>query len=350
MNWEEFFASLKAGEISKCYLFEGEEEYTKESALSQLRSKVLQGEFASLNETVLIDPSAADLIAYGETLPFLADRRLVLVRESAWFSQGRGAKDEEKAGKTDGSADEVADYLENLPDSLCLVFFVRGKANATRKLYKRIQKLGGVVSFDPLDQRTLIKWITQEMRRYGKQVERQVAEQLVFAAGRDMHVLSQEIAKLAAGSGEAPSVTAADIESLTFKTSEYKVFDLSDAVVAGNAAKALSLLQDMLAGGEQRLMLLSLLQRQYRQLLFTKILLTDRQSQDAIARVLAVPPFVARRLMGAVRSYGNQELLDACQMLTDTEYLVKSGQMPEEGSLEDAVLHLLAARREDKRA
>ena len=121
---------------------------TPESALRQLREKLLKGEFGGLNETVLLGPDAAELIACGETLPFLSDRRLVLVRESSWFSQGRGGE-EEQAGKAEGSADAVADYLDKLPDSLCLVFFVRGKANASRKLYKRIEKLGGVVSLSP---------------------------------------------------------------------------------------------------------------------------------------------------------------------------------------------------------
>ena len=143
---------------------------------------------------------------------------------------------------------------------------------------------------------------------------------------------------------------AEEIENLSVKTTEYKVFDLSDAVVAGSAGSALRLLQDMLAGGEQRLMLLGLLQRQYRQLLFTKILLGDRQPQEAIAKALGLPSFVARRLISAVRGYGIRELEGACQMLVETEYRVKSGQMPEEGALEDAVLRLLTAVREAKGA
>ena len=37
MKHTEFFAALKKGEIAPCYLFEGEEEYTKRSALRALR-------------------------------------------------------------------------------------------------------------------------------------------------------------------------------------------------------------------------------------------------------------------------------------------------------------------------
>lgn len=347
MTREAFYASLKAGEIAKCYLFEGEEEYTKESALRQLRDMVLQSEFASLNESVLMNPDESELIAHAETLPFLAKKRFVLVKESSWLSAGRSGKGEEQGGRGDSPVDQVVAYMDRLPDSLCLVFFVRGKANGTRKLYKRIQKLGGIVSFDALDQRTMVKWIARELGRYGQQIDRQTAEQLVFAVGKDMHMLSQELHKLAMGAKDSRFVSKEDIDLLSIKTSEYRVFDLSDAVVAGQTSRALVLLEDMLAGGEQRMMLLSLLQRQYRQLLFAKILGRERQSPDAMAKLLGLPAFVARRLSDTARAYDFQQLEEACQLLVDTEYMVKSGQMAEEGSLEQAVLRLLAARQQE---
>lgn len=354
MTREDFHRQMKAGEIAACYLFEGEEEYTKEAALRTLRGHVLKGEFASLNESVLLNPSEDELIARAETLPFLADRRLILVRESAWLAASRSAKGEEADDEPESSAgtkaDRVSDYVAKLPDTACLVFFVRGKANGTRKLYKRIAKLGGVFSFDPLDQPTMLRWINQVLKGYGKQMARQTAEQLLFAVGRDMHVLANELAKLAASAGDREEITREDIDAVCIKTTEYKVFDLSDAVVLGNSRRSLQLLNDMLKEGEQRLLLLALLQRQYRQLLFAKILQQSRASTDAIARELKVPSFVARKLSDAAADYSLEQLEQACGLLVDTEYLVKSGQMPEEGALEQAVLKLLAARKEPAHA
>lgn len=347
MTREAFFAELKAGRIGRLYLFEGEEEYTKESNLRLLRRTVLNNEFADLNESVLINPSADELIAHAETLPFLAEKRFVLVKESGWFAVGRARDGEQEGSKSDG-ADRLADYLENLPETLCLVFFVRGKANATRKLYKRIQKLNGVVTFDPLDQGMLIRWMQRELKGYGKQIDRRTAEQLLFAVGRDMHSLSNELAKLAAAAGDRQTVEAQDIDAVCIKTSEYKVFDLSDAVVAGRSGRALQLLQDMLKEGEQRLMLLALLQRHYRQLLFAKVYASERRPADAAARIIGVPSFVYRRLQEASARYSLEELEAACALLLDTEYLVKSGQMAEEGSLEQVVLKLLAGRQDGR--
>lgn len=350
MNRERFFDSLKAGELLRCYLFDGEEEYTKDSALKALRDQVLTGEFSDLNSSVLTNPGADELIACAETLPMMADRRFILIKESSYLAAGKGGQDEEdkKGGKAD-DADKLVRYLADLPQTVCLVFLVRGKANGTRKLYKQIAKLGGVVTFDPLDQGMMIKWIARELKGYGKQIDRHTAEQLLFAIGSDMHRLSNELGKLAASAGEREAVTGQDIQDVCAVSTEYRVFDLSDALVSGQTGRANALMQDMLREGEQRLMLLSLLQRQYRQLLFLKILTAQRLPQDEIARQLGSPPFVVRKLQPLAARYPMALLKQAYDLLIETEYLVKSGQIPEEGSLEQAVYRLLAMQMEERR-
>ena len=93
MKADEFFHSMKTGNILSCYLFEGEEEYLKESALQQLRQKVLLPPFGDMNETVLNDPDAETLITVSETLPMMADKRLVVIRDSSLlFASREGAK------------------------------------------------------------------------------------------------------------------------------------------------------------------------------------------------------------------------------------------------------------------
>lgn len=348
MTREEFYRSIKSSGILNCYLFEGEEEYTKESALRTLREAVLEEDLTGLNATVLTDPDADSLIACAETLPMMANRRFVLVKECSLLQGTKAEEEGEKPASKSGSADRIVDYVGHLPPTTCLVFHVKGKANATRKLYKKIAGLGGLVSFEPLDQSMLIKWIAKELKAYDKQIDRYSAEQLIFAAGQDMHRLYNELGKLAAYAGEREAVTEKDIEAICTKSVEYKVFDLSDAMVKGNAALASRLMGDMLREGEQRFGLLSLLERQYRQLLFIKLLSDTRMPVETLAKQLSVSPFVVRKLQPLTQTYSAKELYEAQTLLVDTEYAVKSGQMPEEGSLEQAVYRLIARRQKEK--
>ena len=347
MNREAFYQSIKSDKILLCYLFEGEEEFTKESALNTLRTLVLKDDVTGLNDTVLVDPSADELIACAETFPMMAEKRFILVKDSSLLLSGRNQENNENRNAKADSGDKVVEYIKNLPSSVCLVFYVKGKASAARKLYKQIVKLGGLVSFEPLNQNTLIKWIAKELKVYGKQIDRHTAEQLIFAVGQNMHTLAQELAKLAASAGEREAVSQQDIDDISTKSTEYRVFDLSDALVSGQAIKVSTLMHNMLSEGEHRLMLLSLLQRQFRQLLFIRILINDKQNADRIAKQMAVSPYVVRKLQPMALKYAVDELKAAYDLLVDTEFLVKSGQIPEEGSLEQAVYRILTQQRKE---
>ena len=350
MDFQEFYQQLKTGKIQKLYLFEGEEEYGKESALLDLKKALLKGPMAMMNESVLINPTDSELIAVCETLPIMEDRRLVVVKDSQLL-MGRAAKAaQEEVEETDSAPargrDSLAPYLGRLPESLCLVFFVRGKANGSKRLYKKIKDLGGIVSFDILSQDRLIRWVQKEFRAFDLQADRQVAEHLVFACGKELMSLKNEVAKIAAYAAGQGEIAREDVDRIATLSVEYKVFDLSDKVAEGRADLALPLMQEMLRGGEARLMLLALLQRHYRQLFFARIMAENRASQASMATELGVPPFVVQRIVRSAMGYDIPRLQKAYLLCIHQEYLVKSGQLSEEGSLEQLVLALIALRKE----
>ena len=354
MDYLAFYDQLKKRALQKVYLFEGEEEFIKESALSDLKKALLLGPMAMMNESVLINPQDSDLIAVCETLPIMEDRRLVIVKEMAQLSGRGSAKNEEEEGteeeedKPVKKNDALSSYLPKLPETVCLVFFARGKARGTSRLYKKIKELGGIVSFDQLEGERLIKWVAREFKAYDLLIDRQTVEHLTFACGKNLMSLKGEIAKIASYAQGQTAVTAQDIDKIATLSVDYKVFDLSDKVADGLADKALPLMEEMLRSGEQRLMLLALLQRHYRQLLFTRIMMDEGQYQGAIAGELGLPNFVARRLMNSAANYTSNQLKTAYLKCIEQEFLVKSGQIQEDGSLEQLVYVLIDISRKDR--
>ena len=97
MNHTAFFDLLKNGQPADCYLFEGAEEYIKQQALKQLYARVLPAGLEEMNLTELTDPDPDALIAAAETLPFMGDKRLVVVKECSLITAGRKSEDERKA-------------------------------------------------------------------------------------------------------------------------------------------------------------------------------------------------------------------------------------------------------------
>ena len=333
MNHTAFFESLKAGRILSCYLFEGAEEYIKQQALKSLCAKLLPEGLEQLNLTELSDPAPDELIAAAETLPFMADRRVVVVRDSPLLSAARKSEDGDRAAA-------YLDYLPRIPPTACVVFYVKGKADGRKKLYAALKKQNAIVDFSPMNDAECAAWAARAMRRMGKRLEDAEAQRLVFTVGRDAALLRQEMDKLSAYLGDREAVTAEDIDLVCTRSAECTVFQMVDAQVAGQYDTAFSLLSGMLRSGEDRVGILAMLLRQYRILYHMRRLMEERAPQAAQAQLLGIPPFAVGRTQQQARRFDVARLREAYDYLLDLEYRIKQGRAPQEGCAESALLHL----------
>ena len=135
MDRKDFIRALSQHSLPQVLLFEGEEEHLKQEALSELRHAVLPEGMETLNETILEDPSLDQLIADVETQPFMADKRLVIIRDLPAL-MGRSEADE-----------RLIAYLPSVPESCILLFYCTGKPDGRKKLYNAVKKLSGIVTF-----------------------------------------------------------------------------------------------------------------------------------------------------------------------------------------------------------
>jgi len=348
MNHMEFFKVVKSGKIASLYLMEGVEEYIKQTALEQLRKLLLPAGLEALNETVLENPPLQILKATSETLPFMAERRLVLVKECALLRSARkGGEEGEESPEEDDQTQSFCDYLAALPPTTCVVFYEKGKADARRKLYGAIKKHGMIALFDTLDSEELNRWIIQTMRTLGKDISPATASNLAFTVGKDGALLKGEMEKLAAHTGARPQVTAEDIQAVATRSLEASVFDMVDALVEGKTPKAFSLFENMLRTGGSRFAILSMILRQYRILFHYKTLKESGASLADIRSRLGLPPFAVDRAVKQAAAYTTDQLQGAIALCVDTEFSVKSGRMAEEGSVERAMLILSQIRAGD---
>ncbi len=338
MDRKEFMQAIKEGKLRGAYLLEGTEENIKTAALSALRKKLLPEGLEELNENLLDNPPTDALIAAAETLPFLADQRLVVVREHPALT-GRAEAD-----------DRLLDYLQQVPESCVLVFVQRGKADARKKLYKAVQKHGTVVSFAQLNDVELNQWIIRSFGSMGKQCAPQTASLLAFTVGNDTALLHTEMEKLAALAGERADILEEDVRAVSTRSIECTVFEMVDAVVAGQEGKAFGLLRDMLISGSDRIGILAMLLRQYRLLQHVKIMQFEKKSAQEIKQKLGIAPFAAERCIRQAQAYTGREVKQAVEICLDTEYRIKSGRMNQEGSLEAAMLEIFALRHQRRQA
>lgn len=328
------FDELKRGELRRVYAFYGPEAYIRHSAIEALKRRALPPGLEALNLSVLTAPEAARVIEACETLPMMSDLRVVIVRDCALLAPGK-AKDEAQ------ESEALCAYLPRVPQSAVLLFDAGASMDKRKKLPAALVKLPGAVSFEPLDDARLLRWMNQTLRPLGKRMDREAGELLAFTSGRDLTALAGELQKLAAYAGEREEIGADDVRACATRTAESTVFAMTDALCEGRARDAFALLNVLLQSGEQRIGILAMICRQVRQMLYVREMRAAGMAPPQIARALAVPPFALTRLTRQAARYEAAELralLDAC---VRADYDVKRGAAREDEALERLMLRML---------
>lgn len=109
-------------------------------------------------------------------------------------------------GRGEGD-DRLGEYLARIPESCVLILYVQGKADARKKLYQAVKKHGTVVSFQPMDEAELNRWLVRTAKGMGKELSLGDAAYLAFLVGSDAATLKTELEKLSALTGERAEIT-----------------------------------------------------------------------------------------------------------------------------------------------
>lgn len=335
MDRKEFLRCLEENRLPSVLLFEGDEMYLKQTALDALRKAVLPEGMEDLNETVMEVPDTDALIAAAETLPFLSDRRLVIVRDHP-----------DLTGRSEGD-DRLVSYLSSVPETCILLFFCTKKPDGRKKLYNAVKKAGAIVTFAQMADIELTHFVTQIFRKYGLDCNDRTADQLIFTCGTDTALLlseAEKIASLCAGSG---SVSPENIRALATPSAECTVFEMVDAVVSGQEARAFQLLRNQLRTGTDRVYILAMLLRQYRLLQHIKIMQYEKRNPDFIRNALGIPSFAVGQYTRQASLYTGSQVKQAVRICYQAEYAVKSGRLNQEGLPEAVILKLFALKKKD---
>ncbi len=325
--------AIQKGDIHGVYLLDGTEEYLKKQVLTVMQEKLFPDGMGEMNTTVFQTPDTDELMAACETLPFLSEKRLVIVEEETAL-QGKREADE-----------ALLDYFSRLPDSCVLVYACRGKADSRRKIVKKIDKIGTYVSFSPMSERECGTWIVETFSALGKKCSYDIAQELMFMAGNDAMLLKGEIEKLAALVGEREEIRHEDLQSVTTQTSEYRSWELVNAVIGGQEQQAFLMYHQMLRNGEEPMMILAMLSRQYRILQHVSILQYEEKPKSEMMRALNVQGFVLDRYLSQMRSLSGAVIRDSVRLCADTDLGIKSGFLSDEGAVEALMIQLFALRR-----
>lgn len=320
---------IKSGNFKQAYLFYGEEAYLKQQYKNNLL-KALNPDGDTMNFSRYEGKGieVKELIDLCETMPFFAERRIVLLEDTGFFKN---------------KCEDLADYMKELPDYLCMVF-VESEVDKRNRMYKGVKSCGRIVEFTKQDEKTLMRWAAGILGKEGKKITQRDMEYLLTKTGTDMGNIRMELEKLICYTQGRDIVSAVDIDAVCTTQTTNKIFDMVRAVTEKNQKKALDLYYDLLTLKEPPMRILFLLAKQFRQLLLTKKMMNEDTSLNEIASRLGIPSFAVRNIAACARSYTAEELEKAVEDFVDAEEAVKTGRLGDVMSVELLIVKYSLAR------
>lgn len=300
--------------LGTLYVFHGEEAYLRDYYLGQMKKRLLPSGMEEFNLHTMTGKEfeLKKLQELVDCLPMMSDRTMIVVSDYDLFK---------------GDKDGLTRLLSDLPDYVCLVFvydLIEYKADARTKLSGLLKEMGSVVAFRRQEQGDLIDWIARRFRALDKDIGSEEAKYLIFLCGDLMNTLISEIGKIGAYA-KGKRITRADIDAVATPQLDAVVFQMTDAIAAGNFDKAASVLGDLFHMQEAPIKLLAVLGKQLRQIYSARLALEAGKSASYLMDLWGMrSAYPAERLMQSARRFSLPWCRRAVIRCAETDLAMKS--------------------------
>ena len=327
-----------AGNVRMIRVLHGEDEYSRSEALAKIRASAGPAEVRDPNTTVFEGRSIklAEVIGASRVVPFMADRRVVIVHGVLTRMQKRDKSlgDEWKS---------LGEALEGLPATTELVFVEDANLRENGLALKSVGPSASIQRFRPKQRGELEIWVRDRFVSHGASATRDAVARLAWLAGTDTRLLDQEIKKLALYAGDK-EVSQRDVDVMVPDARDASIFAAVDAVLERRPAVAMKLLYALLSSGSSVQNILSMLARQVRLLILTVELRQQGVSQDEIGKRIGLTNrFALDKTLRQSGSFGTEHLANIHRRLLAADLAIKQGAMDERLAIEILVGELSAA-------
>lgn len=319
---------IRNGQLGNLYLLYGEEAYLRRQYRDKLKAALVPQEDA-MNCSVYSgkDINANEVVDLAGTMPFFAERRVVIVENSGWFKSGN---------------DQIAALVKSLPDTTCMIF-VEAEVDKRGKLFKAVTANGCAALCEMQDEATLRKWVMGLLKKENKSITPDALNLLLDKTGTNMENIRREVEKLVCYRYYEDGITAADVEELCIVQIQNQIFDMVEAVAQKKQKQALGLYYNLLALKEAPMKILALTARQFHMLLQVKEMKSKGYQESDIARQTGLNPyFLKKKYIPQAAQFKLPQLEAALRTCVEAEENIKTGRMSDILSVELIIVSLSA--------
>ena len=314
---------IKRNEFKPVYLLYGSEDYLKKLYKDKLKEAIMAGgdemNFSYFEGKGL---DVNEVMHIAETMPFFADRRLIIIENSSLFK----------------SQSDLADYIKEMPETTYIVF-VESEVDKRNRLYKAVKDIGYISEMNGMDEKNLKLWTLSLLNKDGKKITDQTMTYFLDKVGTDMENIRSELEKVICYALDRDIITVEDIDAVCTEQVTGKIFLMIDAIAAKNERRALELYYDLITLKEKPMSILYLIIRHFNILMNVKSMNAVGTPSSTIASKAGIPPFAVSKYMGQAKNFQLSVIKQAIAYGTDIEEDVKNGRLNETIGVELMIVH-----------
>jgi DNA polymerase-3 subunit delta len=239
----------------------------------------------------------------AQTPPFLADRRVVVVRDVGRFR-----------------TEEVAPLLHYLGDPLptTVLVLVGGGGQVPVKLVNAVKKVGHVNDVSAGTGKARAQWMADRMKEAPVKLDKDARALLADHLGEAVGRLGTLLDALASAYGEDATVTSDELEPFLGAAGSIAPWDLTDAIDRGDTESALVQLHRLLEGGDRHpLVVIASLHRHFGAML--RLDGANVRTDQQAAELLGTAPYPAKKAMAQGRKLGGDAVGRAITLIGDAD-------------------------------
>ena len=317
--------------------FYGDEDYLMEQEIKKQKEKLLDKNFSAMNFKSLSNLSYLDFISVLQTQPMMFGAQMIVIDVENFFSS---------YSFEDNQIEELKKTLENIPETLHIIFTLKfernsnSKPDSRKKIYKVLSKYTNMtefVSIPAYKTDELLNFINKEAKKNNVIIEKQAAIKLLEQVRNNLRELAKEIEKLVLIAYPKNKITEGMVKENCI-TNEF-IFDMADKLFVGKKVTALKEFKK-LCEKQHPLEILSALQTTLQQSIIIK-LNEKKMSPMEIAKLAGIKSdYIVKLKMQTLKSSNLKSLVNLKCNLTNAEYKIKSGEaLDVQSEIENALLN-----------
>ena len=308
------------------YAFVGNDPYLIDLEIQKLLD-TLEVDALSVMRHDFEDQPIDALLQEITTVPFFDDYKVVICKNPSFLSDAKLTKVKD--------IDALEAYFNHPLETTVLILSIPyGKLDQKKPIVKALKHHAYMVDLTQKEEEAFESVVKNALKKDQYTYEEKAVTELISRVSKDAQILHHELHKLMLYAMESKHIDVSLVKRLTTRPLEDNIFELTNALLASDKARILSIYNDLMEKNEDAMRIISNIVGKIREIMHTKLLIDKGYTQNDIAQYFNVKTGRAFFMMKNAKDMSYRILERYMNQLADLDFHIKSGQIDKKLGLE----------------